>query len=166
MQRCHKLRSCNKCTATLSSRISSRMSLLAYSYSNIDTSSADRRDPSRGNFRTLRGIVESPDDNGARGRRWRSSCSLKVFRNRRGASSTGRGPLSHPLYWWRSNCGDSRFDLLHNFRRKRAVETHCRSLMREKPLFESSAVVTIKSRFLRGLTKSPGDLRAWFREAD
>jgi len=40
------------------------------------------------------------------------------------------------------------------------VETHCRSLMRGKPLFASSAVVTIKRVFYEDSRKSLGDLCA------
>lgn len=82
---------------SLCSWISSRMSLLAYSYANIDTSSTGRRDLSRGNFRTLWGIVESPDDNGARGRRWRSSCSPKVFRKGGRGKSSRTGAIVSPV---------------------------------------------------------------------
>lgn len=74
--------------------ISPLIVLSAHSYSNIDTSSIGRRGLSRGSFRAPRDIIESPDDNGARGRQWRSSCSSEVFRNWRGANNTGRALLS------------------------------------------------------------------------
>lgn len=159
--------------------ISPLIVLSAHSYSNIDTSSIGRRGLSRGSFRAPRDIIESPDDNGARGRQWRSSCSSEVFRNRRGANNTGRALLSF------SRCiGDeaSTIPLRPIAQRRREGNRECwaepqkrgeigrkklaswdslRILMRGKPLSESSAVVTIKSYFLREIAREgPGDLRA------